>query len=110
MSDPICVQAFAPNDDSHDSLTTEVDLDSTTKFPGWMLAIVCVPRSHFITASTHQTTCSLTWAMFTVFLLGLIAYRVYRTFRRQVRARRADDEGGGLAYILVRDSVLYGCL
>ena len=48
--------------------------------------------------------------MFTVFLLGLIAYRVYRTFRRQVRARRADDEGGGLAYILVRDSVLYGCL
>lgn len=91
MSDPICVQAIAPvSGDRNDSLNVKVDLDSTTKFPVWMLCIV------------------LTWAMFTVFLLVLIAYKVWRTFRQQVLARALDEEGGGLAYILVRDSLCYG--
>ncbi|EKM48972.1 uncharacterized protein PHACADRAFT_265938 [Phanerochaete carnosa HHB-10118-sp] len=88
---PICVQALASSSgDSDDSPTLQVDLDSTTKFPDWILGLV------------------LTWSMFTVLLLVLIAYKVWRTFRRQALPGGHDDEGGGLAYILVRDSLCYG--
>ena len=46
--------------------------------------------------------------MFTVLLLALIAFKVWRTFRRQVTTHGLDDEGGSLAHILVRDSLCYG--
>ena len=45
MSDPICVQAIAPSStDQHDTLPQKVDLDSTAKFPTWMLVITYVPH------------------------------------------------------------------
>ncbi|EKM54283.1 uncharacterized protein PHACADRAFT_123217 [Phanerochaete carnosa HHB-10118-sp] len=94
MSYPICVQAFASSSGAGDasaSLGIKVDLDSTTKFSPWLLAIY------------------LTWMIFTIFLLVLIAYKVWRTFRQQVLTLVGPgDEGGSLARILLRDSLCYG--
>lgn len=87
MSHPICVQAAGPSPSNDPSLVNKVNLDSTSKMPTYALAVV------------------LCWTSFTVCLLGLIAYRVLRMFRsrKDLMAR----EEGSLAYILVRDSIVY---
>ena len=50
----------------------------------------------------------LAWATYTAFLLSLIAYKVTRTFNNHDERVERDLDERGLAYLLIRDSVLYG--
>lgn len=47
MSDPLCVQAISPDANPDDSLVDKVDIDSTTKYPTYMLVLMCVSVFEF---------------------------------------------------------------
>lgn len=115
ISNPVCVDVIRGIEITQ-AFWDNIDVATSTKYPCYLLGITCVlfyllplglgrPTPGYFDSDVMLIFVPdrLAWGMFTVCLLALMAIKVATTFRHRNR------EGNGLAFVLMRDSMVY-CL